>query len=152
MDHGIRAAELFMQGYNCAQSVFMAFCDVTGLEQEFAARLSSSFGGGVGRMRQICGAVSGMSMVLGTLYGYDSPNDDAAKKEHYARVQELAGLFREQTGSIICRELLSNPSTDPTPAARTKEYYKARPCARFVELAGQLLDAYILQNPVEKNR
>ncbi len=149
MDHGVQAAELFLQGYNCAQSVFIAFCDITGLDQQTAARLSSSFGGGVGRMREVCGAVSGMAMVLGLLYGYDSPNADTAKKAHYERVQKLAGQFRQRTGSIVCRELLKNPSTDPTPDARTQAYYKNRPCAGYVMAAGQILDAYIQQHPVE---
>lgn len=152
MDHGIQAAELFLQGYNCAQSVFVAFSDVTGLDQSFAAKLSSSFGGGVGRMREICGAVSGMAMVLGVLYGYDTPGDDEIKKAHYARVQELADKFREKTGTIICRDLLDNPSTDPTPSPRTEQYYKERPCARFVMLAGDLLDEYIAQHPVENHK
>ncbi len=149
MDHGIQAAELFLQGYNCAQSVFLAFSDVTGLDNELALRLSSSFGGGLGRMREVCGAVSGMAMVVGLLYGYDKPNDDETKKAHYARVQELAGKFREQAGSIICRELLDHPASDPAPSARTEQYYKDRPCARFVMLAGNILDEYMAQHPVE---
>ena len=78
MDHGMKAAELFLGGYNCAQSVVVAFCDVTGLEVDFAAKLASSFGGGMGRMREVCGAVSGMLMVLGLLYGYDTPGDDVS--------------------------------------------------------------------------
>ncbi len=149
MDHGVQAAELFLQGYNCAQAVVVAFCDVTGLEPKLAARLSSSFGGGVGRMREICGAVSGMAAVLGLLYGYDSMHDDQTKQAHYARVQELAQQFRAQFGSIVCRELLENPSTDPTPSPRTQKYYQERPCAGYVHLAGELLDAYIEAHPLE---
>ena len=85
MDHRELAAELFLSGSNCAQAVVVAFCDVTGLEPSFAAKLASSFGGGMGRMREVCGAVSGMLMVLGTLYGYDDPGEkDRAKKAHYA--------------------------------------------------------------------
>ena len=87
MDHGIYAAELFLKGYNCAQSVMVAFCDVTGLEKDFAARMASSFGGGMGRMREVCGAVSGMLMVAGLLYGYEIPGDDVSKKAHYTLVQ-----------------------------------------------------------------
>ena len=94
MDHREKAAELFVNGSNCAQAVAVAFCDVTGMEPELAAKLSSSFGGGMGRMREVCGAVSGMLMVLGALYGYDDPGEkDRAKKAHYAMVQELAGKF-----------------------------------------------------------
>ncbi len=147
MDHGMKAAELFMQGYNCAQAVAVAFCDVTGLDESFSAKMASSFGGGMGRLREVCGAVSGMLLVAGLLYGYDTTDDDGAKKSHYALVQELAGRFREQAGSIICREILENPPTDPAPTPRTEEFYKVRPCARLVLLAGRILEHYIGENP-----
>ena len=150
MDHGMKAAELFLGGYNCAQSVAVAFCDVTGLEEKFAARMVSSFGGGMGRIREVCGAVSGMFFVLGLLYGYDTPGDDAAKKQLYTDVQALAGKFRESCGSIICREILKNPPTDPNPSPRTAEYYKVRPCARLVLVAGQLMDEFIAAHPLEE--
>ncbi len=149
MDHGAYAAELFLQGYNCAQSVAVAFCDVTGLKQDQAARLASSFGGGMGRMREVCGAVSGMLLVAGLLYGYETPGDDVSKKEHYTLVQHLAGQFREQTGSIVCREILKNPPSDPNPTPRTAEFYKKRPCARMAALAGRILDDYIREHPLE---
>lgn len=148
MDHGLKAAELFVQGYNCAQAVAVAFCDVTGLTPDFSARMASSFGGGMGRMREVCGAVSGMLMVAGLLYGYDTKDDDAAKKAHYKLVQDLAGKFREQAGSIVCREILKNPPSDPNPTPRTEEFYKVRPCARLVVLAAQILDAYIAEHPL----
>lgn len=148
MDHGTKAAELFLGGYNCAQAVAVAFCDVTGLEERFAAKMASSFGGGMGRMREVCGAVSGMLMVLGLLYGYDTPGDDAAKKNQYADIQALAGQFREQVGSIVCREILKNPPSDPNPSPRTAEYYAKRPCARMVLTAARILDAYIKENPL----
>ena len=150
MDHEKLAAELFVRGYNCAQAIMVAFCDVTGLDEKTACRFSASFGGGMGRMREVCGAVSGMLMVVGYLYGYDTPGDDAVKKEHYALVQELAGKFREQMGSIVCRELLKNPPSDPNPTERTPEFYKTRPCARMVALAARILDDYIAQHPTEK--
>ena len=98
IDHSVRAGELFLAGYNCSQSVVVAFCDVTGLSEAFAAKLSSSFGGGMGRMREVCGAVSGMLPVAGLLYGYSTPGDDAAKRSHYTLVQALAGQFREALG------------------------------------------------------
>ena len=148
MDHERYAGELFLRGYNCAQSVAVAFCDVTGLEEEFAAKMASSFGGGLGRMREVCGAVSGMLMVAGLLYGYETPGDDASKKEHYTRVQYLAGQFREQVGSIVCREILKNPPSDPNPTPRTDDFYAKRPCARMVELAARILDAYIQEHPL----
>ena len=147
MDHGMYAAELFMQGYNCAQAVAVAFCDVTGLTPDFSAKMASSFGGGMGRMREVCGAVSGMLMVAGLLYGYATPGDDGVKMEHYRLVQALSGQFREQVGSIVCREILKDPPSDPNPTPRTAEFYKTRPCARMVLLAGQILDKYIAQNP-----
>ena len=148
MDHSLQAAQLFLDGYNCAQAITVAFCDVTGLEPSFAAKMASSFGGGMGRMREVCGAVSGMLMVAGLMYGYDANNDDGAKKAHYQLVQDLAGQFREQVGSIICREILKNPPSDPTPSPRTEEYYKQRPCARMVVTAAQILDRYIEEHPL----
>ena len=148
MDHGIYAAELFLKGYNCAQSVMVAFCDVTGMEEDFAARMASSFGGGMGRMREVCGAVSGMLMVTSLLYGYETPGDDVSKKELYTIVQELSGKFREEVGSIVCREILKNPPSDPVPTPRTEEFYKLRPCARMVYIAAEIMDKYIAENPV----
>ena len=148
MDHGMKAAELFLEGYNCSQSVVVAFCDVTGLEKDFSAKMASSFGGGMGRMREVCGAVSGMLMVAGIVYGYDSTGDDESKKAHYQLVQNLAGQFREQVGSIICREILKNPPADPTPSPRTEEYYAQRPCCRMVYTAAKILDEYLQAHPV----
>ena len=149
IDHSIRAGELFLAGYNCSQSVVVAFCDLTGLSEEFSAKLSSSFGGGMGRMREVCGAVSGMLTVAGLLYGYGAP-DDAAKKAHYTLVQALAGQFRDEHGSIICREILKNPPSDPNPTPRTAEFYKTRPCARMVMTAARILDEYMALHPVEE--
>ena len=148
MDHGVYAAELFLMGYNCAQAVAVAYCDITGLKPEFAAKMASSFGGGMGRMREVCGAVSGMLMVAGLLYGYDGPDDGDLNMGHYALVQELAGKFREQAGSIVCREILKNPPSDPKPTPRTEEFYKQRPCARMVVLACEILDEYIKSHPI----
>ena len=148
MDHGLKAAELFLGGYNCAQSVVVAYSDLTGLTPEFSAKLASSFGGGMGRMREVCGAVSGMLMVLGLLYGYDTPGDDESKKQLYTVVQQLSGKFREEVGSIVCREILKNPPSDPTPSPRTAEYYAQRPCARMVYTAARILDEYIKENPL----
>ena len=146
MDHSILAGDLFLGGYNCSQSVAVAFCDVTGLEKDFAARMASSFGGGMGRQREVCGAVSGMLMVLGLLYGYDIPGDDISKKKQYQDIQALCAAFREEVGSIVCRE---NPPSDPTPSPRTAEYYAKRPCARMVMTAARLMDEYIAAHPLE---
>ncbi len=150
MDHGTKAAELFLGGYNCAQSVVVAFSDLTGLDESFSAKLSSSFGGGMGRMREVCGAVSGMLMVAGLVYGYETPGDDVSKKAHYHLVQDLAGKFREEAGSIVCREILKNPPSDPNPTPRTAEFYAKRPCARMVMTAARLLDEFIAEHPMEE--
>jgi len=115
---------------------------------DFSARMASSFGGGMGRMREVCGAVSGMLMVLGLLYGYDTPGDDVSKKQQYTVVQQLSGRFREEVGSIVCREILKNPPSDPNPSPRTAEYYAKRPCARMVLTAARILDEYIKENPL----
>ena len=149
-DHSERAGQLFLAGYNCSQSVVVAFCDLTGLTEELSARLSSSFGGGIGRMREVCGAVSGMLMVAGLLYGYAAAGDDAVKRAHYTLVQELAGQFRQEHGSIICREILKNPPSDPNPTPRTEEFYRKRPCVRMVMTAARLLDQYIENHPIEE--
>ena len=149
MDHSIKAGELFLSGCNCAQAVLLAFEDVTGLDRKLAARISAPFGGGMGRMREVCGAVSGMLMVLGYLNGYDDTvEDDAQKRAHYKNVQELAGKFREECGSIICREILKNPPSDPNPTPRTAEFYAKRPCARMVMTAARILDEYMEAHPV----
>ena len=150
MNHEYKAADLFLSGSNCAQAIVVAFCDVTGMEESLAAKFSSSFGGGMGRLREVCGAVSGMLMVAGLLYGYeDSGEDDCNKKEHYKLVQYLAGRFREEVGSIVCREILKNPPSDPNPSPRTAEYYATRPCARMVMTAARILDEYIAEHPIE---
>ena len=148
MDHAKRAAELFLEGYSCSQAVAMAFSDVTGLDQRTSARLASAFGGGMGRMREVCGAFSGMLLVLGSLYGYDDAADTAGKRALYAQVQAMAQDFREENGSIICRDLLKNPPAGPDPTPRTAEFYQKRPCLRMVESAARLMDAYIAEHPV----
>ena len=147
-----RARDLFLEGYNCAQAVFMAFSDLTGIDKKTSALLSSSFGGGMGRMREVCGAVSGMFMAAGILYGYDSPELSHEKAEHYKRIQELAASFKERNGTIICRELLggiAKKNETHVPDARTAEYYQKRPCTRMVEDAAEILERYIEQYPVK---
>ena len=142
--YGEKAKALFTEGYNCAQAVFAAFSDVTGIEFETALKLSSGFGGGMGRMREVCGAVSGMFLVLGAVEGYTSPTDNDVKMELYAKVQKLAGEFKAENGSIICRELLGGePSTTPQPTERTPEFYKKRPCGELVEIAANVVADYL---------
>ena len=150
MKRSIKAAKLFESGYNCAQAVAIAFSDLTGYSEREMALLASPFGGGIGRMREVCGAVSGMYMVLGILYGYDGESTDTDKKQLYSRVQSLAECFRSEVGSIICREILKNPPSDPTPTARTAEFYATRPCTRMVMLAASLMEEFIEENPIQK--
>ena len=150
MNHAKKAFDLFKSGYNCAQAVAVAFCDVTGLTEIQAARMASAFGGGMGRMREVCGAVSGMFMVLGFLYGYDDPKDDATKTVLYGEVQALAEAFKKDAGSIICRDILKNPPSDPNPSPRTAEYYAMRPCERMVYNAAAILDDFIAAHPLEE--
>ena len=148
MNHVERAVELFVEGYNCAQAVAAAFGDLTGLDEKTAARMASCFGGGMGRMREVCGAVSGMLMVAGVLYGYDDPKATKEKRELYSQVQAMAGQFREELGSIVCRDLLKNPPSDPNPTPRTEQFYKDRPCARMVATAARIMDAFIAAHPI----
>lgn len=139
-----RAMELFNQGYNCSQSVFGAFAEECGIDFETALKLSSSFGGGMARLREVCGAVSGMFMVAGMKYGYTDQKDITAKTEHYKRIQELAEEFKEKNRTIVCRELLglSVQSEGYIPEERTAEYYKKRPCAELVGDAAEIIDKY----------
>ena len=136
-----QAREYFTSGYNCAQSVFLAYQDITGIDEVLAATISAPFGGGMGRLREVCGAVSGMTMVAGFIAPNSQPNDNENKKNCYATVQSLAEEFRAENGSIICRELLglAQQKDDPTPSPRTGEYYKRRPCAEYVAIAARIL-------------
>lgn len=142
MDHAKQARELFYEGYSCAQAVFCAFCGDMDLDLDTAARLSSSFGGGLGRLRELCGALSGAELALGYLRGYSDPADPAAKSAHYQRVRDLAEAFRAKNGTLLCRELLKDVKTAPggEPERRTPEYYASRPCLRLVGEAAGLLE------------
>ena len=138
------AVQNSLSGFNCAQAVFCAFTDVTGLDLAASARLSSSFGGGLGRLREVCGAVSAASMVLGLAKGYDAPGNSELKKRHYALVRAFAERFREEAGSINCRALLTQAGvmaeTGGEPDERTPEYYAKRPCPELVRRAAHILD------------
>ena len=147
--HEEKALNFFREGYNCSQSVILAFCDIMNLDEKTALKISSSFGGGMGRMRDVCGADSGMFMVAGMLYGYTEADDKTGKDNHYKRIQQLAGKFKELNGSYICRELLKDVQYTPDhiSAERTTEFYKLRPCERVVCDAARLMDNYIENNP-----
>lgn len=143
--HGERARNYFLEGYNCAQSVVLAYHEELGLEKELAARMASSFGGGMGRLREVCGAFSGMCLVVGLYRGYSEAKDREGKKEQYALIQRLADEFEKRNGSIVCRELLGldHRKDAPVPAERTAEYYKKRPCAELVAEAAEILETMV---------
>ena len=154
LGYGEKAKQLFMEGYNCSQAVLGAFCDECGLDFETAMKLASSFGGGMGRLREVCGAVSGMFMVAGLLYGYDDPKSQKEKSVHYERIQKLAKQFQEENGSIVCRELLglSEKKSEPVPEKRTEQYYQKRPCPEMVKMAAEIMEQYIKANPVDSKQ
>ncbi len=142
MSKAEEALALFMDGCNCAQSVAAAFSDEMGMPQAQVKRLTIGFGAGVGRLREVCGAVSGMAFVISALYDED-------RAGIYARIQEVAEPFRAKAGSVVCRELLGpeSASTSPTPEARTAAYYESRPCPGLVQLAAGILEDYLAKNP-----
>lgn len=154
-----KARRLFKEGgYNCCQAVVLAYNDVFGIDDTMAAALSSGFGGGMGRMREVCGSVSGMVLLAGLLKPACNPSDKAARTGNYALVQEVAGEFKAMNGSIICKELLGltgGPVAEgkgihgipesPTPSDRTPEYYKKRPCEELVGISARIIGEKILQ-------
>ena len=157
MTRSERAIEYFMQGANCAQAVTAAFVDLIGVDERTAFRMSAPFGGGLARQREVCGAVTGMCLVAGFLYGYDDLADDAEKKAHYQMIRSLCDEFRNANGGhIVCRDLLGikrgGSDTSPVPSPRTEEYYRIRPCARQVGVAAHILETYVNSHPVTKKQ
>ena len=145
-----KAKELFLEGYNCAQAVVGAFSDDVGLDFDTAMRLASSFGAGMGRLREVCGAVSGSFMILGLKVGYNSPDDKDGKIRHYKLIQDVAERVCEEKGSIICREILgkrADKKESHVPDDRTSEYYKTRPCLGMVEEMAKITEE-ILKNGI----
>ena len=146
MSKGDIAKQNFMNGYNCSQAVLLAFCEDFGLEKETALKISEPFGGGMGRMREVCGTVTGMFLVIGLAMGNDNSKDNTTKKNVYKSVQELAAKFKEDNGSIICRELLGLQKANKesyVPSERTNEYYKKRPCPELCKYAADILEEYL---------
>ena len=153
MNKGDLAAALFRQGYNCAQAVVLAFANElsieTNMDEKTLAKLASSFGGGMGRLREVCGAVSGMFMVIGMISGYDSPTrtveEKAEKVAHYQRIQQMAAEFEKLHGSIVCRDILKKPAGAESfvPEERTEAYYASRPCERCVRDAAEILEKFL---------
>ncbi len=140
-----RAKAFFNEGYNCAQSVAMAYADIANLDEKMVATITASFGGGMGRLREVCGAVSGMAFVASFLSPCPTADNAEAKKANYALVQEFAEKFRQQNGNIVCRSLLGldQPKDEPTPSPRTTEYYQKRPCAEYVYDAALIVGKYL---------
>lgn len=142
-----RAVELFNSGAACSQSIVTAYADLFGINAETAMRLSCGFGGGVGRMREVCGVVSGMAMLAGLKFGSVSPDDAEGKKRTYEIIQKMAAEFKAKFGGIVCRELLASlkPDAGAKPSARTETYYKERPCAKFVEAGAEIVERVLLE-------
>jgi C_GCAxxG_C_C family probable redox protein len=144
-----KAVNLFKEGYNCSQSVVAAFADLYGFTNEQALKMSASFGGGIGRMRQTCGAACGLFLLAGLETGSTEGKDREGKEANYKVVQQLAEEFRKRNGSLICAELLGLSKSAPTPATpeeRTNEYYKKRPCVKMVEEAARIWCEYLSTN------
>ena len=143
-----KAEELFRRGYNCSQSVFAAFADVAGMTEEEATGLASPFGAGFGKMREVCGAVSGMTLLAGILRGYSDPADAEGKKALYKLIQQMCGEFEEKEGTLICRELLGLQKGEDLgePSVRTEEYYRSRPCIRVCRTAAEIAERYLIRN------
>ncbi len=142
MSKGDIAKEFFESGCNCSQAVFCAFCSETGFDKETALRVSAGFGGGFGRLREVCGAVSGMTMVLSEKFASTDVNDKEKKAELYALIQKAANQFKEENGSIVCRELLglAEKNSSPVPEERTAKYYAKRPCGELVKCAAEITE------------
>lgn len=132
-----RAKALFKQGFNCSQAVCAACADLYGMDELTALRVAASFGGGIGRMRQTCGAACGMFILAGLENGSAIPGDAEGKKQNYVLVQDLAAKFKAENGSLICAELLgiAPKPQNPTPEPRTEAYYQKRPCVEMVATA-----------------
>ena len=147
-ERALRAKQYFQEGYNCAQAVALAYADITSLDKQTVATITASFGGGMGRLREVCGAVSGMSFMASFISPCPTADNAAAKKANYALVQEFAEAFRKQNGAIVCRTLLGldRPKDEPTPSERTAEYYKKRPCADLVYDAALIVGKYLENN------
>lgn len=145
-----KAVALFKEGYNCSQSVVAAYADIYGFSQEQALKMAASFGAGIGRMRETCGAACGMFLLAGLETGCTDPKDAGGKGANYAVVQDLAAKFSEINGSLICAELLGLREKKDTgigaptqPQERNAEYYKKRPCVEMVRTAAQLFGEYL---------
>ena len=141
-----KARQYFKDGYNCSQAVVLAFCDEFDIDEKTALAIASSFGGGVGRLREVCGAISGACIVAGLKNGYTSPKAKEEKADHYALIQKIAKEFEERNGSIICRVLTGLERGTHVPDDRTKEYYKKRPCDSLVYDVAEILEKLLFKD------
>lgn len=143
-----KAELLFKKGYNCAQSVFCAVCEDFGIDFETGLKLSSGLGGGMGKLREVCGAVSAMFLLVGLKSGYTDPLDDASKQALYEKIQKLAKRFENEFGSIICADLLGEErgAKPPVPTKRTENFYEERPCSKFVGRCFEIFREEFLKN------
>lgn len=148
MSRAESAKAYFLQGYACSQAVALVFADVCGTDKETLAKMALPFGGGLGRLRLTCGAVSGMATVIGLVFA-SAENSPENKKETYAVVQELCKRFQEENGSLICNDLLTGANLQVSVGGeaerRTAEYYKKRPCAEIVYSAADILEKYLME-------
>ena len=141
-----KAVELFKEGFNCSQAVVGAFADKYGFTREQALKMSASFGGGIGRMRETCGAACGLFMLAGLETGCTDGSDRDGKAANYALVQELAEEFKQRNGALRCADLLGLSKKEPVvsiPEARTNQYYAKRPCVKMVEEAARIWCEYL---------
>ncbi len=152
MSRGQQAKAFFLEGYNCAQSVGMAFSDLIGLSEEETARYLCGFGGGFSRMREMCGAVSGAVFVLNVLYGHSLPKSQQEKADYYALVQTLIRRFEGEFHHCRCADLLGvSGAEEPVPEQRTEAYYQNRPCPHLIERAAEMLEEYLKENLKENH-
>lgn len=144
------AVRTFESGYTCAQSVFVTYADLFGLDRETALKLTSPMGGGIGRMREVCGAVSSMALLAGLKEGNTDPDNEQGKERIYLLTRQLADQFKERHGTIICRELLRMEGMEESakPSERTEEYYRTRPCSRLVATAAKIIEEILLEDIV----
>ena len=144
-----RARQYFLEGYNCAQAVFLTYQDFTPLDHTTVATIAAPFGGGMGRLREVCGTVSGMTFLAGAIAPAVNPQNLSERQANYALVQQFADSFRKENGDIICRKLLgldaaTESKETPMPSQRTTEYYRKRPCVEYVSCAARIVAEYLL--------
>lgn len=147
MNRREKAINYFKEGYNCSQSVVMAFRDVLTIDANELCKIASPFGGGISRMRETCGAVTGMVLVLGNLFGYATPEMGEKKHELYQKTQEILKIFENKYGSLTCRRLLNldTKHDDPKPSERDHSFFMNRPCPELIGGAAEILETFLIE-------